>query len=65
MPEGYKDIRLGMSRKELQATRPNAEPFGFEEETSDLLVEKVSVDEIKGTVMYGFDEDTLVSFMMG
>ena len=61
----YKDIRLGMSREELQGTRPNAEPFGFEEETSDLLVEKVSVDEIKGTVMYGFDEDTLVSFMMG
>ena len=61
----YKDIRLGMSREELQATRPNAEPFGFEEETSDLLVEKVSVDEVKGTVMYGFDEDTLVSFMMG
>ena len=60
----YKDIRLGMSREELQATRPNAEPFGFEEETSDLLVEK-SVDEVKGTVMYGFDEDTLVSFMMG
>ena len=67
VPEGFQNLAIGMTWKELIQVRPDVEIFDFgpdpseipdPEEPREILIEKISTGPIKG-VLYGFKDGRL------
>ena len=77
MPEGFRNLAIGMTWKELIQARPDAEIWDLHpdseeelnpdpEEPQQMLIETINTDPIKG-VLYGFKDGRLssLSFIYG